>query len=104
MRKIPVTGGYTDYAEGTLREIEGKDIQLADFRLALIPAGTSVPERTSEVWKVPDLIAFLKPDTVKLSMLVTDAVPLGNYYLYALPIDNPTATPVMATNHMIVVV
>jgi len=103
MRTIRVTGGFSDYAVGVLEEVNREPLALTDLRLALVGDGAPLPDRASEQWRTPDEATFPAPHRARLSLLVDDKVTPGSYYLWALPIDNPTATPVKASNHMIVV-
>ena len=103
MRTIRVTGGFADYAVGMLEEVERKPLVLTDIRLALVADGADIPGREDEAWVAPGAITYPNPWRARVSHLVTDAVAPGEYWLWALPIDNPTATPVRAGNHMIVV-
>jgi len=105
MRTIQVTNGFNDYAVGRLRETRKKSLALTQIRVALISSvATAIPGVESEEWREADELEFLQPHDVRVSLLVDDRYEVGSYYLWALPIDNPTATPVKAGNHMIVVV
>lgn len=103
-RTIHVTGGYADYAVGELSERTGKDLTSATITAALIPTGTSVPAVDSSVWQAPDVLEFPSVGTARVSLLVTDATPVGTYWLYVLPSDSPTAVPVRGSNTVVKVV
>lgn len=103
MRTIQVTGGYADYAVGVLEEENREPLALTDIRVALVADGAPLPARNDNAWRAPDELAYPLPHIARVSLLVDDSVAPGEYWLWALPIDNPTATPVRAGNHMIVV-
>ena len=96
MRKISVTGGFTDYAECTITERDGKDLTATTFKAALIPRGATSPVPSdSGTWQVP-LVTFVGEDnsTAEIALLVGDSTPPGDYYLWVDIIDNPTVVPV----------
>lgn len=103
-RTIHVTGGYADYAVGELVERTGKDLSTATIKAALIPTGAAVPAADSTTWKTPDEVEFPTVGTARVSLLVTDATPVGTYWLYVLPADSPTSVPVKGSNTVVKVI
>jgi hypothetical protein len=104
MRTIRVSQGFTDFAEGILTEVDSKDLTLTDKRIALVAAGSLPPAPGTDGWKTPDRLERLADHRWRLSLFVDSSYALGQYYLWALPVDNPTETPVQASNHMIVLI
>lgn len=104
MRTIRVSGGFNDYAIGTLTEMGQRPLVLTEKKLALVPQNDPAPDVGDAAWRDPDLVETVETWKIRLGLLVDDEWALGAYYLWALPTDNPTVTPVRASNHLIVLV
>ena len=93
MRTIPVTGGYSDYAECTITDRDGKDLSTATFKAALLPRNQGYPAHASPDWSTP-LVATPTAGEAEIALLVTNSTPPGDYYLWVDIVDNPTVVPV----------
>ena len=102
MKQIRVTGGYSDYVTGYLGDTLRGDLDQTTIKVTLVPDGSDIPDADDAAWKTP-LLYPLSNRRVRVSLLVDENTPVGNYWFWALPIDTPTKSPVRASGHMIVV-
>lgn len=100
--KIRITGGYSEYVVGDLTDTNGEDLALATIKVALIPIGSEPGTKVSPDWKTPDVLTYPAIGHARVSLLVEEGdYPVGTYMYWVLPIDSPTAVPVMARNDKI---
>jgi hypothetical protein len=105
VRTINVTGGFSDYAVGTVTETTGKDLSSATFKVALIlKSAVTLPASGNAAWQTPNPVVVTAPGTATVSLLVTNSTTPGDYYLWVDVADNPTVVPVKASNELIRVI
>lgn len=104
MRKIRVTGGFSDYASGVLTEKTGRPLTSASFKIALIADGEDPPPYDDPVWVNPVSATPItgKTNMVRVTHLVTDTYPPGSYWLWVVATDTPTKVPVKGNDDMFV--
>lgn len=104
MRTIRVTGGYSDYAVGDLKDNLGHDLSTATLKAMLHASEDDPPAKDDGAWAPPDVITYPVTGSAVVQLLVDEDTAPGFYWLWVQAADNPTAQPVCAADEQVQVV
>lgn len=102
MRKIRITGGYSDFVVANLTDTHAQDLAAAAFKAVLVPEDEVAPDADDPAWLEPDMLTYPRRGSAQISLLVDEArnTP-GTFFLHVRVLDNPTLVPVFVSDEIV---
>lgn len=97
IQRIAVTAGAEEYVTGLVEAADSEDLTLDAVQVAVGDYYAA-----SGQWAAPDSVTRPTTSSIQVSMLITNAVIPGDYYLWVKTQDNPQVVILRATHFIAV--